>query len=402
MEIFIGRQPILDKSENINAYEILFRNGDKNFAPIEIGGESRATNSVLLNTFYNMGVDKVIEKKRGFVNFDSFSLMDDEILNNLPKDKIVIEILETVEITKEVVARCRELKERGFTLAIDDVEELKSEHIELFDIIDIIKVDIMNLKEDITSLTKKLQNYKVELLAEKVETKDEFELCKELGYSYFQGYFFAKPVIIKGKELSEEQSSILRVVNLIKQGSEIDDVIQAFKQSPKLTIKLIKLLNSGMFSFRKEITSIRQAITLLGVKPLEKWLIFLLYLKGDGDISSTPISELISSRSKMMELIEQNRENSTKDSIDTAFTVGLLSLIDTVLGVSKEDIFENLSVTKEIKEAVIDKKGYFGELLEFVELLENKNFEDLVLMLDKFNISINRLNQIQKNIFENS
>ena len=400
MEIFVGRQPILNNQEKLIAYEILFRDGKNNFSA-DVNDDVFATSNVIANTLFNLGVNKVLGNKRGFINFNGKMLLNDEIVDNLPKDSIVMEILETVEITDEVINRVKDLKNRGYTIALDDFVMLRRGYQELFEYIDIIKVDILEIELDLREITNELKSKypNIKLLAEKVETREDFELCKELGYSYFQGYYFSKPVIIKGKELSSHQFGLLNLISLLNKNADIDEIIVEFKRSPKLSYQLLNLLNSSMFALKTEIQSIRQAVVLLGVDALKKWVTFLLYLDDDSKISKdNPLSGLVLGRAKMMEILESKRKNSDKKSCEKAFTVGLLSLIDVVLCIPKDEVFENLTLAQDIKEAILNKNGELGKLLEVVEFTENENFKDLSNLLKSLNISLEDLGDTQREI----
>lgn len=400
MDIFVGRQPILDLNGKLVAYEILFRDGENNFSA-SINDDVFATSNVIANTLFNLGIGKVLGGKKGFINFNDKMFMNDEIIGNLPKDEIVIEILETVELNETIVERAKELKKRGYTVALDDFVMLKSGCEELFKYIEIIKVDIMDVGKKLREVTNELrQNYpKIKLLAEKVESAEEFELCKELGYSYFQGYYFSKPVIIKGKKLSQNQYSLLNLISLLNKNADINEIVTEFKGSPKLSYQLLNLLNSSMFSLRTEIQSIRQAIVLLGVDSLKKWVTFLLYLEdGKNLCEESPISQLVLARARMMELLESYRKGSNKKSCERAFTVGLLSLVDVVLCIPKEEIFENLTLSEEIKDAILHKSGHLGKLLQIIEFTEKDDFNDLNNLLQDLKISLKDLGKSQREV----
>lgn len=401
MDIFVGRQPILDINGNLIGYEVLFRDGENNFVT-SIDDGAVATSNVIENTLCNLGMGKVLGDKKGFINFNEKMLMNDTIINNLPKKEIIIEILEDVEINENVVARAKELKIRGYTLALDDFKRCKDEYKELFEIIDIIKVDILEVDKELKTITKKLQTLypHVKLLAEKVETRDEFEVCKSLGYSYFQGFYFSKPVIIKGKKLSQNQHTLLNLISLINKNSDINEIVNEFKQSPKLSYQILNFLNSSMFSLRKEIQSIRQAIVLLGIDALKKWILFLLYLEDGGKsiCSESPISQLVLTRARTMELLESYRSGSSKKSCEMAFTVGLLSLIDVVLCIPKEEVFENLTISTEIKDAILNKKGDLGKLLKVIEFTEKEEFQNLNVLLKDLRISLHDLGKSQREV----
>lgn len=400
MDVFVGRQPILDVNGKLVAYEILFRDGENNFSA-SINDDVFATSNVIANTLFNLGIGKVLGGKKGFINFNDKMFMNEEIISNLPKDEIVIEILETVELNDTIVKRAKELKERGYTVALDDFTMLKDGCADLFKYIEIIKVDIIDVGNNLENITKDLKDKfpKIKLLAEKVENAKEFEICKNLGYSYFQGYYFSKPVVIKGKKLSQNQYTLLNLISLLNKNADINEIVNEFKNSPKLSYQLLNLLNSSMFSFRVEIQSIRQAIVMLGNDSLKKWVSFLLYLEDGKNIcEDNPISQLVLTRARTMELLESYRQGSNKKSCERAFTVGLLSLVDVVLCIPKEEIFDSLILSEEIKVAILHKEGHLGKLLQVIEFTEKEDFKDLNLLLKDLTISLRDLGKSQREV----
>ena len=224
-EIFLGRQPILDRNQQLVAYELLFRSGAQNSATII--DDLSATASVISHAFADLGVEQALGPYKGFINCDERILLSD-VLEALPPEKLVLEILETVEITPAIVDRCRELKARGYSLALDDFVNFEDKFRPLLDLVDVVKVEILPFDPAaLARTTAKLQQWPLQLLAEKVDAKDQAEHCKNLGYHLFQGYYFAKPTIIAGKKLGQSQLSLMRLLGLIVQDadtSELDGV----------------------------------------------------------------------------------------------------------------------------------------------------------------------------------
>ena len=399
MDIFVGRQPILTQDEELYGYEILFRDGKNNFN--ETLDDTDATSAVILNTIYDIGIDKVLNNKVGFINFSPQMLSSSTIIDNLPKDKVVLEILESTELNRFINFKLKELSEKGYTLALDDIINIDEKVENALKYVDIIKVDILGMPQlKLIEIVKKLKKYNKKLLAEKVENKDEFEFCKRLGFELFQGYFFAKPVVIQGKKLNESQHSLIKIINYIERDN-IDGVIRAFKESPKLSYQLLNILNSSLFFLKTEIKSIKQAITLLGSVKVKNWITFLLYLEGERrEIKCTPLSTLILSRAKKMELFESARVKSDRCSVETAHFVGILSLIDVALQVDKKELFDNFKISDDVKEAILYKRGVFGLELEIVEKIEAQDFRNIDLLLKEIGLSKTKLVEIQKQILK--
>ncbi|MCC6658878.1 MAG: EAL domain-containing protein, partial [Rhodocyclaceae bacterium] len=196
-DIFIGRQPILDREQRMFAYELLFRSGRQNFA--QVSDDTTATATVLSHAITELGLEAALGPYLGFINLDARMLMS-EVLEMLPRDKFVLEVLETVDLTPPVIARCRALKDLGFTLALDDFVSLEDQHRPLLEMADIVKVELMGMSEaDLAATVKTLRQWPVRLLAEKVDNEAQVKHCLALGFELFQGYYFAKPTIIAGK-----------------------------------------------------------------------------------------------------------------------------------------------------------------------------------------------------------
>lgn len=209
-QLFLGRQPILDRNQQLFAYELLFRNGSRNFA--DVTDSVAATSTVVANAFSELGIVDALGSYRGFINVDLEFLFND-VIELLPPQSVVLEILETVPPTEGVIDRCRLLKQAGFTLALDDVIQIEPQYAELIALVDIVKVDIQPLSRiELMQLVMKLKPIGKQLLAEKVDSREQMEQCLKLGFSLFQGYYFAKPVILTGKKLEHSRLSLIKLL----------------------------------------------------------------------------------------------------------------------------------------------------------------------------------------------
>ena len=267
-QLFLGRQPILDHEQQVVAYELLFRNGSRNFAEITDGFQATAT--VIANAFSELGVEAALGNCRGFINVDEAFLFSD-MLELLPRHAVVLEILETVQPTPAVIERCIALKAAGFTLALDDVIQLEPEFAELLALVEIIKVDIQPLtRVQLMQLVMKLKPLGKQLLAEKVDSREQMEQCRKLGFTLFQGYYFAKPTIIAGKKLDHSQLSLMKLMGLLLSDADSTELETALKPEPGLTVNLLRMTNSVGAGSTEKITSLRHAITVLGRRQLQR------------------------------------------------------------------------------------------------------------------------------------
>lgn len=317
---FVGRQSILDRNLELTGFELLFRSGQKNSAHFR--NNVTATASVINHTFSELGFQTVLGKYRGFINVDAQMLMDDTI-ELLPREQVVFELLETIDIDAVVVERCKHLKSLGYMLALDDFNRYSSKIEPLRGCVDIIKVDLQLCgQEDLGEIITHIRSWPVKLLAEKVDNPAEAKKCMDLGFHLFQGYHFAKPLIITGKRFSHSELALIRLFNLVVSDVGTAEIEQVFKQHPDLSFNLLRLTNSVAAGTLTRITSVGNAITVLGRRQLQRWLQLLIYTK-DGHASvSTPLLQLAATRGRGMELLVQYLDNNTRELEDYAFMVG--------------------------------------------------------------------------------
>lgn len=376
-ELFLGRQPILDRNQNLAAFELLFRAGHVNHARVE--DDVFATATVINHAFSELGVEEVLGKHVGFINLSAPLLMSD-VIELLPKNKVVLEILETVRVTDGLVKRCQALKEMGFTLALDDFTDREDEFKPLLDIVDIVKVDVQHMDDaQLAHTTKRLQQLKVRLLAEKVDTREQVDRCHALGYELFQGYYFARPSIISGKRISHAEAALMRLLSLVLTDAENSEIESLFKQNPDLSMNLMRLVNSVAVSSGTQIHSLSRAITVLGRKQLQRWLQVLLFAlpsAPNADFPS-PLLILAATRGRLMELIASATRPTDKDFRDHAFMTGIMSLVNALLGMRMDEILHSMPVERAVKQALIAREGVLGDMLQLVEALEEAQIDKI-------------------------
>ena len=371
-DVFIGQQPILDRDRQMYAYELLFRRGWQNAAVIS--DDLAATATVLNYVFTELGIEAALGPYLGFVNLDSRMLMSD-VLELLPRDKFVLEILETVEIVPEIVRRCRQLKDMGFRLALDDFVSVEERHRPLLEMADIVKVELMGMsRAKLLHTTRSLRRWPVKLLAEKVDSEEQVKQCLDLGFDYFQGYYFAKPTIVTGKKLSHSELTLNRLLGLKLE--DVDTVVleNLFKPEPALTFNLMRLTNSVASGVRQKITSVRHAITVLGRRQLQRWLQLLVYADPtSGGNFPNPLLQLAATRGRFMELIAQHLLDGGRELEDRAFMTGIMSLMPVLLHVPMQEVITSLNVTQDVREALEQRGGILGRLLQLIEELEKND-----------------------------
>ncbi|UCV04737.1 EAL and HDOD domain-containing protein [Dechloromonas denitrificans] len=374
-QLFLGRQPILDREQRLVAYELLFRNGTRNAA--EVTDDVQATATVIANAFSELGVEAALGTCRGFINVDEQFLFSD-MLELLPRHCVVLEILETVPPSPAVVERCKALKAAGFTLALDDVIQLQPEFVELLTLVEIVKVDIQPLSRvQLMQLVIKLKPLGKQLLAEKVDSREQMELCLKLGFSLFQGYYFAKPTIIAGRKLDHSQVSLMKLMGLLLGDADTGELEEALKPEPGLTVNLLRMTNSVGSGTTETITSLRHAITVLGRRQLQRWLQLLVFASGKQPGTSNPLLLIAATRGRLMELLAEEMRAGDAPFADKAFMTGIMSLMPALIGLPISELIASLGLNPELREALCAGSGPLGDLLRLAESSEGGNLEQL-------------------------
>lgn len=399
-DFFLARQPILNRNQKLEAYELLFRSAAA--GPAGVTNDLEATAGVIEHAS-ELGLANVIGASTGFVNVDEKVLMSD-FIEFLPREKVVLEILETVQVSDQVVARVSELVQAGYRFALDDVIADSADLRRLIPLIEVIKIDIMGMPQNnLTALCQQFKGANKKMLAEKVENLDEFKFCFDLGFDYFQGYYFAKPLILTGRKLSPSQLAIMRLMNLIIQDADTADIERTIKQDASLGLNLMRLVNTPAFITRQRIESLRQALTILGRRQLQRWLQILLYATpGQHDSLTSPLLTLATTRGKLLELIAQKLLPRNQAAADIAFTVGIMSLMDALFGTSMEQILQQFSVADEVSKALLHREGIYGKMLQLAEYVERIQESGLSLLpaLNQLQLGQHELLSMQVQAFE--
>ncbi|HBA87926.1 MAG TPA: EAL domain-containing protein [Geobacter sp.] len=394
----IGRQAILNRNESIVAYELLFRSVASPFSMV--GDATQATANVIVNSLTEFGLENLLGQHRGFINLDTDLLMDDS-LNILPKGQIVIELLETIEVTPAFVEHCRSLKGLGFTLALDDHDYNPDFH-ELYNIVDIVKVDLIQSPvAQLGESIKQFKRYPLQLLAEKVETDEEFQSCLGLGFDLFQGYYFAKPSLMKKKRLGESTTTMLKLMRLLDEDAELAEIEEIIKKSPGLTYKLLLLVNSVGIGARSKIESVRHAITIIGRHQIKRWVQLALFAGDDSRGMENPLVEMAAVRASIMENLACRHPvlKNDRESAEKAFIVGILSILDSVYEVPMDDVLRALNLSEDIRDALVSHAGDFGRLLHVAKHLEAMDSDAVLSCLGSAGLTLDNVLQAQMNAY---
>jgi c-di-GMP-related signal transduction protein len=370
-EAYVARQPILDRHKKIVAYELLFRDGNAAFMP-DIDGDE-ATHTVLSNAFLAIGLDTLIGNKKAFINFTE-NLLKRKIPMLLPKESVVIEILEDVNPTPDLITACSEMIQNGYTLALDDftyTNELEP----LIAMAGIIKVDFRQTSlEDIQRYSEKLPcDRGLSLLAEKVETYEEFNAAMDMGFELFQGYFFCKPELVNARKISGSQLSLLRIISEVnKSDFALDSIETMIAPDVSLSYKLLRYINSAFFTKAQAIASIKQALVYMGKDQIRRF-VSLAAMAGLAKGKPDELLRTACIRGKFCELLAG--ECRPPASPAELFTLGIFSLIDAIMDQPMNRVLQHLPLSEKIKQALIQRQGVLIGYLTLVEIYESGQWE---------------------------
>lgn len=386
---FIGRQAILDRNQQVFGYELLFRsNGQDNFFAAKDG--DRASCQTMNNALNVLGLQAITGTHLGFVNITR-KLLVRRLYTVLPKETSVIELLETVEPDSDVVAACRRLKNDGYLLALDDFVFAPG-YEALLELADFVKIQFLGVSSDERrQITERFAQSKINLIAEKVESREDFEEGLRLGYSYFQGYFFCKPEIMSGREIPSYKQNYIRFLQQInKPKLNFEELEQIVKQEVSLSVKLLRYLNSVKAGLRAKIESIKQAMALLGEEPLKRWgsLIALTSLGNDKPAELVTICLI---RARFCELLAPLVGLGGRE-LDL-FLLGLLSAADALVNCPMSHIVGEMPLAHDVKAALLGGASIMGSILGLTMACERSNAHLISMLVQKLNLPADRVSQ---------
>jgi len=368
--VFVARQPIFHRAKNVHGYELLFRSGREN--RYDGTDDDACTLDVIATSFSAIGLDELTAGQRGFINFTRSLLLQD-IADLLPPDQVTVEVLENIEADDDVVAACKRLKDGGYTLALDDFVLVDPNH-RLLELADIVKIDFAATpSEERKRVAEFLNGRKIRALAEKVETDEEFQEAEASGYTYFQGYFFAKPTIHEGKDVSANNLARLRLLEQMNRPEiSVEEIEGIIKQDVALTYKLLRFINSAWFGLRHKISSIRHALVWLGPKEVRKWFA-LVSLRDMGTDKPNELFLRAMTRAKMGESIAP--ASAMREQASELFLMGMFSLMDAILDMPMSEVLTKLPLDDQIKTALLGGSCPFRWVHDLIGAYERGNWD---------------------------
>lgn len=390
--IYLAKQPILDRNKDLVAFELFFRSQELENSANPGNGLS-ATANVIVNAYGHLGIQNVLGQQRGFINING-DLIRSDLINLLPQKHVVLEISSSEIIDDELIAHCTELKKSGYQFALTGVTSVNENVQRILPLINIVKIDVSRLSQiELTELVKQMKRWPVLFLAEKVESHDTANQCMHIGFEMFQGYFYAKPESISGKRADPAKLSLLNLLTLVMSDSDLEEIDKEFKREPGLSYNLLRMVNSAAVGIPQKVNSIKQSIMLLGRKQLQRWIQLLLYTTENSKNNEGLDNALLrtaAARGKLMELIAAVERPHDKNYQERAFMVGILSLLDTVLGIEMQQIIDKLSIPEDMSQALLIREGRLGlelQLIEANEMGEVKTIQSLLKELDFLNLN---------------
>ncbi len=384
-ELLVGRQPILNSHKETIGYELLYRAFPYDTQAMFKDGNA-ATSRVFANTLFEMGLDAVVGPQLAFINFTRDFLVKDDLIclltgmrvENFDPRRVVLEVLEDIALDNELFQALRKFKRKNFLIALDDVISLE-QIAPILDqgLVDLIKIDMLAVnRTDLADMVRSIKQRDILLLAEKVETPQDFFTCLQLGFDFFQGYFFYKPETIqyKKKKLDVSRLSLMRSLAATMDAQTsfhlLDPIIS---QDVGLSYKLLRLVNSGYYSLADQVKSIQQAIALIGLQQLRSWM--LLLVMATADDKPHELTAVAFQRAKICEMLGTTLGVRHTESY---FLIGLLSVLDAIMDVPMLQVVESLPLTPDINEALVHRKGKLGVVLKAVIATEDGNWDHIL------------------------
>lgn len=363
---YIGRQPIINAKAKIVAYDLLYRESGHN-------DDNGLTAAVISNLLISM--ETVLGKHIGFIRVNTEFLHYD-VIDLLVQEKVVYSLFADAVIDEALADRMRFLRDQGYRFALNDCI-LTHESMNRFTLIlpslSYIKIDVT--QSDLGLVGRNIPMFHdagIEVIGTKIETHDVYDLCRSMGMDYFQGYFISEPNIIKNTSFSPEQEGIFRLWNLLQTDTEMSELVDAFQNNHAISLKLLRFINSAAFSLKTPVASIAQVLLLMGRDPISRWIMLMMFSESHGGVEKrVPLLLMVVYRTELMSsLVQVINPNASKHELSMAYFTGMLSLIHLLFHMPQREVLEKLNISDEIKQALLEGKGFYGEMLDLVRSIE--------------------------------
>jgi c-di-GMP phosphodiesterase len=382
---FIGRQPIIDHTGELIAYDLFY--DETQSSPDEI---SPLIASVI-NTFCT---NNTLNNTHGFIKIDEPFLMSG-VICSVPKELFILSLPDSIPLTYDHLIRITELRELGYRFALHDItfiSEIKLKEIApLFTLLTYVKVSMTHLSQEyMIKLKHLLTPYPLELIATNVNTQEEYVIAKSLGYPYVEGYYFSEPITVEHQKVDSKLLSVIRLYNMLMSTSTTtEELSMNFESNPELTLQLLQYINSSAFSLKHSVASIHQVLTLLGRKPLAQWLLLLLYGKHmNKRPTQSLLMQMVTRRTALMKgFYKLISPKASSDDLGEAFFVGVISLASAIMSTPLRLILKDMNLSEDVTKALLEHQGLLGELLETVEAIERFDVAKIRTFIYRYNLS---------------
>ena len=382
-EALLRRQPILDRQSALFAYELTLQSPD-----------ARAHAATLICTVYaELGIGSALGHSKSFLPVDTALLLDDAV-EALPSDAVVLELNVEAVPDATVIERCRSLRERGYKLALDGYRGLDARSAPLLSLVDFVKIDIGGLDDmALYELAGPLARLPLKRLAKGVHTPRDMARCQTIGFQLFQGLFFARPETVSQRRLTASQANLIELINLAARDSDTFRIEDTIKRDPALSISLLRIVNSVAFGLTRPINSLRNAITMLGRRQLQRWLQLLLMAPPgtSPDVSRSPLLQLAALRGRLMEMLVELSGPPDNRYVDQAFITGIMSMMPAALALPMDEILAQITLDDDIRHALASRTGTLGRMLELVDAFDAEDGDACdALLAERGRPAINR------------
>jgi EAL and modified HD-GYP domain-containing signal transduction protein len=402
LKVLMGREPVLGRQQNLVGHEILFRSNSVHSDPLR----QQLDISNMLEHAAEAGMEHLAGNGLGFVTATASFLEGDSVLF-LPQKNFIIILPAALEVTDALILRIAELRRIGFRFALDQNQLNTPNGLRLLAQAEIIRVELPPPPQLLTLDPEQLRRCKmgqIHLFAQQVQEVAQFEHCMRLGFDYFSGTFYSRPVFLENIKFSAAQLIIIKALELLNQDADDNQIEQAIKRDAVIALTILKHVNSASAGVTQRIGSLKQAIQIVGRAKLTSWLEVMLYEKPNGQANGAALFTLATSRAKLLELLACSQLPHRKIAPDIGFIVGLMSMMDTLFGMPMADVLEKIPVYAEVRLALLERKGTYGQLLQVVEYLEQLTLAepplDLLLpMLEQLHVPLEELYALQRQVF---
>ncbi len=403
----LGRQSVSNDKYEIFAYDILYRSDSSDVNATDLGFSASSVAAVL-NDF---GSENVIGTYKGFIRVDT-QFISEDIIYSISKEQFVLMILQSSLADEKLPQKLNELTLNGYTFGLNDAivnEDTIGNIVTFIDYVESVKIDVLNSEaKSVDKLIKILKVKNKTIIAAKVETDELYEEYKKKGVDYFQGFYIKRPNIIESTSFNASQEQVLQIWNLLQNDADTKEIVKALEDNHALTLKLMQFINSSFFSFRTKVSSINQIINLLGRTMLSNWLLlFMLSGKNKSAPTNHPLLLMVINRTEIMTgLLKLVKPDASQSEKDTAYLVGMLSLIYLLFEIEHREFLHKLRVTDEVEEAMFEATGFFGQLLVLTRYVESADTTQINEFIKKYNINVDDMNKliaqamIRVNIFD--